>query len=319
MVREVNVDFVLESISQLIEQREIDNMHYRHSLERFLHLWEIPIRDAMKRFYAGNRFSLAGTLTAQSHRNSLLEDAEYELPDGSVHDGWHSLDKDRRTAACLLEQQRARIWALGQLFVTLAPHSNDMHFVTYAKPSHQKRDGNLHRFNASNYRRTIEGALRQVHRDFPDLTAIGTIEISARPTLKGATFEPHCHLLVHGVPEQPLRSALAQLANGASRAVMILPVRTLQQLGERLSYLFKFIPESRVLYERADGRTGHGHNLMTGEVFAEWLAWLSRCGVDELLITHGFSRRLRREFRETEMKVLVGALIESSRQMPPRG
>lgn len=312
-------DIVLHNITRLIERREAIEMSSKHPVERLVSTWEMPIREAMKRFYVGNTFSQLGIVKAQGNRSSLLESLDYEFTEGSVHNSWRSVDASRRTAACLFEQHRARIWALGPLFSKLASNAHDMHFVTFAKPSHQKRASKLSRFNATNYRRTIEGALRDLGQDFPRLIAAGVIEISARPEPDGSRFEPHCHLLIYGAPEQQIRAQLAQLAKGAPRAIMILPVRNIQQLGERLSYMFKFVPESRVLFERADGRTGHGHNLMTGDALAEWLSWLSRYRVDELLITHGFPGDFRREMRELEMKVLVPALLKSARKMPSRG
>lgn len=285
-------------------------------LPRFVRNNEIHIRGSLKAIYPGNTFSYHRSLERQeaakagaARRNPTLVTA--------FHDDWSNIDGSRASVACVLEQFRARVWALGEVLKGLPCDRDDLYHVTFANTRDRRSGGTLSSFNPYTYKRRLRAALKDVEADYPDMWALGIIEISAvDPEPDKFVFEPHFHIIVGGVPKIELRKAFNNLLSTAtkgSHGLMLKSIRDRTHLGGTVSYLFKFEPELRTKFLTAEGRVGKGRpNRLTGDAKDEWLSWAAAYRIDELLIAVGLGPNLIREFKTCGLQHLIERLLRGS-------
>ncbi|ARO31715.1 hypothetical protein NXC14_CH03830 [Rhizobium sp. NXC14] len=287
-------------------------------LPRFVRDNELHIRASLKSVYKGNTFSYYRSLERQEaakagavRRNPRLVKA--------FHDDWANIDDVRASVACVLEQFRARVWALGEVFHNLPGNFDDLYHLTFANTRDRRSGGALSSFNPQTYMRRLRTALKELLAAYPDMWALGIVEISAvEPEPDRFVFEPHFHVIVGGVPEIELRRTFNNLLSTAtkgSHGLMLKSIRDTKHLGRTVSYLFKFEPELRTKFLTAEGRVGKGRsNRLTGKAKNEWLSWAAAYRIDELLIAVGLRPNLIREFKSCGLQHLILKLLRGSQR-----
>lgn len=281
-------------------------------IAKYLYDYELHIRASLKAIYEGHTFSYHRSLQRQTAANAGAVRRDPALA-AAFHADWSSIDDHRASVACVLEQFRARVWVLGEVFQSLPRNYDELYHVTYANTRDRRSGGTLSSFNLHTYKRPLRAALAGINAVYPNMWALGIVEISAvQPDPGQFIFEPHFHVLVGGVPENALRPAFSRLLRAAtkgSHGLMIDPVHDRQNLGRGLSYLFKFEPELRTKFLTNQGRVGKGRlNHLTGDAKDEWLSWAAAYRIDELLITVGLWPNLIAEFKACELQRLIGKL-----------
>ncbi|MDR6817061.1 hypothetical protein J2X76_002234 [Neorhizobium sp. 2083] len=291
----------------------------RSGLERYLHDREFEIRGSLKSIHSSNTFSVDGIVAAQLNRLEALQAARVDLASNALHLDWNRVDLRRASAACAFEQFRARAWALGELNKSLSSTYTDLYHLTFADTADRRRSGDLTRFNIDAFKRGIRRALNLLQKSFPDFWAVGMVEISAAPTSGQAVlFEPHCHLLVDGVPSMDLRAVFKSVLkkrSSALRPVQLEPVRTPADRARVLSYFFKQVPELRNQIVGEDGRLIEGRsNHLTGPAKVEWLAWMAAHHVTELLIGTGLPAVVIEKFEYRDLQLIIDELLKGGSQ-----
>lgn len=288
---------------------------------RALYNKEYDIKEALKRFFENNTFSLAGIDERRANQKLLLAAHDHTAPSNAFHENWTLVDNQRRSAACFREQTRSRIWALGTVFPDLIEDTTGGLFVTLADSSDQRKVGRLHKFNPIRYRRRITKVLRALAVACPGTRALGVVEVSASTADDGVVFEPHAHVLVFGANEVSTRDNFTDLLRGRAdgRPLQIKSIDSVESLGRRLSYCFKFSPEMRSTFLKDGVRSPGYDNLMSGPVLAEWYRWLAAYRASDLLIHVGQRPGFIAEMHTREMQHLIDSLLRSSFKMPPRG
>lgn len=287
----------------------------RRGLERYLHDREFEIRGCLKSIHNSNTFSVDGIVATQLNQLEALQAAKVALASNAFHLDWNRVDLRRASAACAFEQFRARAWALGELNKSLSSTYTALYHLTFADTADRRRSGDLKRFKLDTYKRRIREALAHLRKSYPDLWAIGIVEISATP-LEGEAvlFEPHCHLLVEGVPSADLRVAfklLLKKRSSALRPVQLKPVKSPADRAVILSYFSKQVPELRTQIVGKHGRLVHGRsNHLTGPFKVEWLAWMAAHHVAELLIGIGPPAVVIEKFEHRDLQPIVDELLK---------
>jgi hypothetical protein len=287
----------------------------RNGLERYLHDREFEVRACLKSIHSSNTFSVDGIAAAQLNRLEALHASQFDLACDAFHVNWNRVDLRRASAACAFEQFRARAWGLGELNKSLSSTYTNLYHLTFADTADRRRSGDLTRFNIGAFKRGIRRALNLLQKSFADLWAVGMVEISATPTSGRAfLFEPHCHLLVDGVPSMDLRAAFKSVLkkrSSALRPVQLEPVRTPADRARVLSYFFKQVPELRNQILGEDGRVVKGRsNHLTGAAKVEWLGWMAAHHVTELLISIGPPAGVIDKFEHRDLQPIIDELLK---------
>lgn len=288
----------------------------RMGIEKLLFDREFEIRNCLKRFHGGNTFSLQGALERQRGMLRRLRKARQVVGPNAAHRTWNTVDLHRASAACVIEQIRARAWGLGELNNSLISTFASLHHVTFADTADRRRSGELGRFNVEGYKRKIRRALAQLRRSHPAMWAVGIVEISAaRTSPETLWFEPHCHLLIDGVPKEKVRAAFKNLLGEKSsglKPVRLQDVSTRADLSRVLGYFLKQVPELRTNLLGEDGRLKKGRaNLLTGSNEIEWLAWMAAHRVIDLLIATGPPAKTIRDFEHRELQPILEELLRN--------
>lgn len=281
-------------------------------LAKYVYDNEFHIRAGLKSAYEGNTFDYRRI----REREKTVKDRACRhapAPDHAFHDDWNSIDDHRRSFACVFEQVRARIWALGEVLGRLPEEYSDLYHLTFANTKDRRLQGDLFTFNPNTYRRKFRETFARLKGEHPHIWGIGVVEISAVQIESGQhVFEPHFHVLVGGVPANALRVAFDKLlpsATKGSHGLMIRSVSDRTDLGRRVSYLFKFEPELRTKFHTSEGRVGKGRlNRLSGNAKDEWLSWAAAYRIDELLITVGLWPDLMTEFKSCGLQQLIAKL-----------
>ncbi|MGO6740059.1 hypothetical protein ACC732_34945 [Rhizobium ruizarguesonis] len=287
---------------------------------RALYSQEYLIKEALKRFFENNTFSLTGIDERRANQKLLLAAHGHTMSSNAFHENWTLVDSQRRSAACFREQTRSRIWALGTVFPDLVDGATGGLFVTFADSSDQRKVGRLHKFNPIRYRRRIIKTLKALAVESPGARALGVVEVSASTTDDGVVFEPHAHVLVFGANGISTREKFTDLLRGRAtgRPLQIQSIDSVEGLGRQLSYCFKFSPELRSTFLRNGARSSGYDNLMSGPVLAEWYRWLAAYRASDLLIHLGQRPEFIAEMSKREMQHLIDGLLRSSLKMPGR-
>ncbi|MDW9972824.1 hypothetical protein GOB98_22860 [Sinorhizobium meliloti] len=286
----------------------------RMGIEKFLFDHEFAIRECLKGFHPTNTFSFQGVLVRQRGMLRRLRKVRRVVDPNVAHRAWNTVDRHRASAACAIEQIRARAWGLGELNNSLTSTFVNLQHVTFADTADRRRSGELHRFNLEGYKRKVRRALAQLHRSYPDMWAVGIVEISAaRTSAETLSFEPHCHVLIDGVPKEAVRAAFKNLLGKRSsglKPVRLQDVPTRADLSRVLGYFLKQVPELRTNLLGEDGRLKKGRaNLLTGSSEIEWLAWMAAHRVTDLLIATGPPAKTIRDFEYRELQPIIEELI----------
>ncbi|WP_105421822.1 hypothetical protein [Neorhizobium sp. T25_27] len=288
----------------------------RRGIERYLHEREFEVRACLKSIHVSSTFSVDGIVATQLARLEALQAAKVDFASDALHVDWNRVDLRRASAACAFEQFRARAWALGELNQSLSSTYTNLYHLTFADTADRRRSGALKRFNLAAYKRRIRKALTPLQESFSEIWAVGMVEISATPTSDDAVlFEPHCHLLVDGVPSMDLRAAFKSVLkkrSSALRPVQLEPVRTPADRARVLSYFFKQVPELRSQIVGVDGRLIRGRsNHLTGAAKVEWLAWMAGHHVTELLISIGPPAGVIEKFEYRDLQPIIDELLKA--------
>ncbi|MGO8083755.1 hypothetical protein [Rhizobium leguminosarum] len=311
---------LLAAFHPIREGAEVKKALPNEPIFRALYRHTYDVQEALKRFFENNTFSLTGIDERRANQKLLLAAHGHILPSNSFHESWALIDHQRRSAACFREQARSRIWALGTVFPDLVDAATGGLFVTFADSSDQRKVGRLHKFNPIRYRRRIIKILKALAVEFPGARALGVVEVSASTTDDGVVFEPHAHVLVFGANEVSTRDKFSDLLRGRAtgRPLKIQSIDSVEVLGRRLSYCFKFSPELRSTFLRDGARSPGYDNVMSGPVLAEWYRWLAAYRASDLLIHMGQRPQFIAEMNSREMQPLIDSLLRSSLKMPPR-
>lgn len=294
----------------------------RMGIEKFLFDHEFEFRERLKGFHPINTFSFQGALERQRGRLRRLRRASQVVGVNAVHRAWNNVDLHRASAACVIEQIRARAWGLGELNNSLISNFTSLQHVTFADTADRRQSGELRRFNIEGYKRKIRKALAQLRKSHPAMWAVGIVEISASPmSPETLWFEPHCHLLIDGVPKEEVRTAFRNLLGKKSsglKPVRLQDVPTRADLSRVLGYFFKQVPELRSNLLGDDGRLKKGRaNLLTGSYEIEWLAWMAAHRVSDLLIATGPPAKPVRDFEHRELQPIIEELLRNRPESRP--
>lgn len=293
----------------------------RHAdpVERLIFEQEYDIREALKRFYEGNTFSMCGTVQRQNSVRALLTMYGREEAAATLRQDWKTIDGIRSHAACAFEQRRGLIAALSLVFDEVRLLKGPAFHLTFADTTDRKAPGELILFQPASYRRRLAPTLSALRKAYPQSAIVGTIEVSYG--LEYGVYEPHLHLLIFGVPKVEIEKYFRGVLKVRSRGhpLRVAAVKGPADRGVLLSYFFKFSPEVRTSLVGEDGRSRPGsRNLMEGEVLAEWTAFMAGYPIEELLIIRGLSASLMSCFRTCDLQVLIEKLTRSALCMPVR-
>lgn len=279
-----------------------------------LWLWErqFEIRHAIRRAYKANSFCVDEISANQHRRVNFFKEVGLDVS-RCLQTDWNTIDGGRASAVCLLEQFRARAWALGILYKPLPRFEFERFHITLRNIFDRLPEGNLSRFNLQAYKQRMSRVLASLKKLRPDMVAIGTVEILAVRNPGGSVhFEPQLHLVIQYATREQIRCALQpeyaaeEYDWKSSRSYQPYSPRT---LAHSLAYMFKFTPLllSRTVDQRAQFQ--RGYFVLTGAAHAEWIIWMSQHKIHELLIVCSEPSGTMDELHSCNLQMIVEELL----------
>ena len=277
---------------------------------------EFEIRNAVKAMSCDASFSMNGFKTINRNAIALCNEYGFDIADRFGTEFPEYRD-GHKSAACAYAQGATRlsnILTCGPVFRE-AFKAKELVFLTIADGADRKAPGELLDFNPETAFRRFQRAIATLRREYLELIAFASLEISASKLEDTVVFEPHIHALISGVPlEHIQRCFRAVLTNRQDKYSK--PVKASLVSGHYLRplcYMKKIRAELRSQYLTSQEAKRSSDNLMTGATKAEWLKWMSDRKLSDIQSVTGFTDEQSRRIRDCDLRREIDELLEKHR------
>ncbi len=280
--------------------------HGGRDLDVLVELMEALILKKVKAKFGRGRLNCRRIRKGNSSRAELLEKTAKDL-----HVNFLSLNNGRRSAACLFEALRLRLWLLTVVHRSLP--SDATYLLTLADPKWSRPLEELSPDWHKPVLRKIRAAITKLRQAGHPVKGVVVIELCVDRDLKGnLSWSPHFHMVITGAEQQVLREAFnVRLPAGRRGIDKPLQVQLIKpgDLGRVLSYISKMKPELRSAYMTDEGLKRRRRNHLPKELLPDWLSVMADRPITELVVHFGQGPDIARRFRTADMSFILGELL----------
>jgi len=270
----------------------------------------IGIRKLLKVFSSKNTFSPPKIVQRQERvRQTLTRRGWSETAiSESLHASWNSLDRGRRSAACVYEQYRCRFAVTAVILPHLRSLKLKYHHATVVSQRWRKPGNRVKESSASALQRKAKDGVERLRKMGLNPIVWGVIELSGGVDQDdNFMWEPHMHLIIGGASREEIRAAFKVRTTKEQRG-RLKPVKIMaidENLGRCVHYGCKFKPELRNTYIGKNGRPHRGKDLLKGRDLRRWTDWMARQPMMSMIIHFGIPNRIIDELKYAELAELV--------------